>query len=219
MYPLLDAKSLRTDLEDIYGFQVELIENPTETEVLEVLDRYAQKEYAPEDQLLIFFAGHGYFNEGFKIGYLVAQDTQRPDDSGRLLSYLSHSYFRDIIDNMSCKHILLMLDTCYSGTFDEQIAMRGEGNNLPEELSSNDIRRKLKYMTRRYLASGGKEEVPDNSPFIRALLKALRSKGGTDKVLTIGEILINLKEIEDPKPCSDEFGHNDSDSDFFFIAK
>ena len=120
---------------------------------------------------------------------------------------------------MSCKHILLMLDTCYSGTFDEQIAMRGEGNNLPEELSSNDIRRKLKYMTRRYLASGGKEEVPDNSPFIRALLKALRSKGGTDKVLTIGEILINLKEIEDPKPCSDEFGHNDSDSDFFFIAK
>ena len=53
-------------------------------------------------------------------------------------------------------------------------------------------------MTRRYLASGGKEEVPDNSPFIRALLKALRSKGGTDKVLTIGEILINLKEIEIP---------------------
>ena len=219
LYPLLDAKSLRTDLEDIYDFQVELIENPTETEVLEVLDRYAQKEYAPEDQLLIFFAGHGYFNQGFKIGYLVAQDTQRPDDSGRLLSYLSHSYFRDIIDNMSCKHILLMLDTCYSGTFDEQIAMRGERDNLPEELSSNDIRRKLKYTTRRYLASGGKEEVPDNSPFIRALLKALRSKGGPDKVLTIGEILINLKEIEDPKPCSDEFGHNDSDSDFFFIAK
>ncbi len=219
LYPLLDAKSLRTDLEDIYGFQIELIENPTEAEVLEVLDRYAQKEYAPEDQLLIFFAGHGYFNEGFKIGYLVAQDTQRPDDSGRLLSYLSHSYFRDIIDNMPCKHILLMLDTCYSGTFDEQIAMRGEGDNLPEELSSRDIRRKLKYMTRRYLASGGKEEVPDNSPFIRALLKALRSKGGNDKVLTIEEILINLKEIENPKPCSDEFGHNDPDSDFFFIAK
>ena len=219
LYPLLDAKSLRTDLEDIYGFQVELIENPTEAEVLEALDRYAQKEYASEDQLLIFFAGHGYFNPGFKIGYLVAQDTQRPDDNGRLLSYLSHSYFRDIIDNMPCKHILLMLDTCYSGTFDEQIAMRGKSDNLQEELSDNDIKRKLKYTTRRYLASGEKEEVPDNSPFIRAILKALRSKGGIDKVLTLEEILLNLKEVEKPKPCSDEFGHNDPGSDFFFIAK
>ena len=63
-YPRVDAINIKQDLEQIYGFQVELVENPMETEVLEVLDKYAQKKYALEDQLLIFFAGHGYFSEG-----------------------------------------------------------------------------------------------------------------------------------------------------------
>lgn len=218
-YPRVDAINIKQDLEQIYGFQVELIENPTETEVLEVLDRYAQKEYAPEDQLLIFFAGHGYFNEGFKIGYLVAQDTQRPNDSGRLLSYLSHSHFRDIIDRMACEHIFLVMDTCYSGTFDERLAMRGESENLPEILSSEDIKRKLTYTTRWYLTSGAKEQVPDDSLFVRALLEALRSKGGRDNVLTIKEILTYLEDHSDPTPCFDEFGRNAPGSDFLFIAK
>ena len=218
-YPRVDATNIKQDLEQIYGFQVELIENSTETEVLEVLDKYAQKEYAPEDQLLIFFAGHGYFNEGFKIGYLVAQDTQRPADGGRLLSYLSHSHFRDIIDRMSCKHIFLVMDTCYSGTFDERLAMRGEAENLSEMLSSEDIKRKLTYTTRWYLTSGAKEQVPDDSLFARALLEALRSKGGRDNVLTIKEILTYLEDLSDPTPCFAEFGRNAPGSDFLFIAK
>lgn len=218
-YPCVDAINIKQDLEQIYGFQVELIKNPTETEVVEVLDRYAQKEYAPEDQLLIFFAGHGYFNERFKIGYLVAQDTQRPNDNGTLLSYLSHSHFRDIIDRMACEHIFLIMDTCYSGTFDERLAMRGEAENLSEMLSSEDIKRKLTYTTRWYLTSGAKEEVPDNSLFARALLDALRSKGGRDNVLTIKEILTYLEDLSDPTPCFDEFGRNSPGSDFLFIVE
>ena len=218
-FPRVDAINIKRDLAAIYGFEVELIENPTETEVLEVLDRYAQKEYAPEDQLLIFFAGHGYFNERFKIGYLVAQDTQRPNDSGRLLSYLSHSHFRDIIDRMACEHIFLIMDTCYSGTFDEQLAMRGEAENLPEMLSNEDIKRKLTYTTRWYLTSGAKEQVPDDSLFIRALLEALRSTGGRDKILTIKEILTYFEDLSNPTPCFDEFGRNAPGSDFLFIAK
>ena len=87
-----------------------------------------------------FFAGHGHFNEIFKEGYLVLQDTQ---SCLRMTlqweAYLSHSEFRNIVDRMSCKHILLALDTCYSGTFDERIAMRGELSNLPEELSNADV--------------------------------------------------------------------------------
>lgn len=218
-YPRVDAINIKQDLEQIYGFQVELIKNPTETKILEVLDRYAQKEYTREDQLLIFFAGHGYFNERFRIGYLVAQDTQRPNDSGTLLSYLSHSHFRDIIDRMTCEHIFLVIDTCYSGTFDERLAMRGEAENLSEKLSDEDIKRKLTYTTRWYLTSGANEQVPDDSLFIRALLEALRSEGGRDNVLTIQEILTYLEDLSDPTPCSDEFGRNAPGSDFLFIAR
>ena len=218
-YPLVDAINIKQDLEQIYGFQTELIENPTETAVLEVLDRYAQKEYAPEDQLFIFFAGHGYFNEGFKIGYLVGQDTQLPDDSGRLLSYLSHSHFRDIIDRMACEHIFLVMDTCYSGTFDEQLAMRGREQDAFRSLSQEDVARISTYTTRWYLTSGANERVPDYSLFVRALLDGLRSKGGRDNVLTIKEILTYFEDISNPTPCFDEFGRNERGSDFLFIAK
>ena len=218
-YPLVDALDIGQDLKDIYGFQVELIRNPTKTDILRVLREYAQKEYTPGDQLLIFFAGHGDFDTVTNMGYLVSQDTKKPEDDSFRMSYFSHSDFRDIIDRMSCKHIFLVMDTCYSGTFDERLAMRGEADNLQEMLSSEDIRRKLTYTTRWYLTSGAKEQVPDNSLFARALREALRSKGGRDKVLTIKEVLTYFEELSDPNPCSSEFGRNAPGSDFLFIAR
>ena len=99
-YPRIDAMSIGQDLEDIYGFEVELIHNPTKEDILSVLHKYAQKEYGPEDQLLIFFAGHGDFDPVGNMGYLVSQDTKKPEDDNFRLSYFSHSYFRDFIDRM-----------------------------------------------------------------------------------------------------------------------
>lgn len=218
-YPLLDAKAIQQDLQERYGFQVELIENPTEEGMREALLQYAANTYTDEDQLFIFFAGHGHFNEIFQEGYLVLQDTKLPTDDITMGSYLSHSEFRSIVDRMLCKHILLALDTCYSGTFDERIAMRGEANNLPEELSSTDIQQKLTYKTRWYLTSGANEQVPDDSRFIRQLLEAFRSNGGLDNILTIDEILYYLKKIENPKPRASEFGSNEPGSDFLFFFK
>ena len=217
-YPLLDARNIQQDLQTFYGFQVELVENPTEEDVREALFQYAQKAYTDEDQLFIFFAGHGHFNEVFQQGYFVLQDTKLPQDDPTMGSYLSHSEFRDIVDSMSCKHILLALDTCYSGTFDKRIRTRGELNDLQEELTREDITRKLRYTTRRYLTSGGKEQVPDDSQFIRQLLAALRSRGGRDNILTIDEILVYLENVENPKPREGEFGNNEPGSDFPFFA-
>ena len=222
--PLFDAEAIRVDLQEIYGFQVELIHNPTRENILEALLKYAEKDYTEEDQFLIFFAGHGYFNRKFREGYLVAHDTKRADDDITMGSYLSHSEFRNIIDRMSCEHIFLVMDTCYSGTFDQRIAMRGEAEDVSKPLSNSDIKRKLKYTTRWYLTSGGKEQVSDgipgrHSPFARELLEALRSSGGRDNILTIDEVLSYLDRIENPKPRSSGFGRNEPGSDFLFIAK
>ena len=218
-YPRVDAINIGRDLENIYGFQVELIHNPTKADILRELHKYAQKEYAPEDQLLIFFAGHGDFDTVTNMGYLVSRDTKKPEDDIVRLSYFSHSYFRDIIDRMSCKHIFLVMDTCYSGTFDEQLALRGEGEDMFTSLSQADVARILTYTTRWYLTSGANEQVPDDSLFARALLDALRSIGGRDNILTIKEILTHFEALSDPTPCFDEFGRNAPGSDFLFIAR
>ena len=221
--PLFDATAIQQDLKNIYGFQVELVLNPNRAGILEALLKYAKKQYTDEDQLLIFFAGHGHFNEVFKEGYLVAQDTKLPKDDRTMGSYISHSEFRNIVDRMSCKHIFLVMDTCYSGTFDQRIAMRGEVEDVFKSLSSTDIKRKLTYTTRWYLTSGD-EKVDDgipgqHSPFARELLEALRSKGGHDDILTIDEVLYYLKRLENPKPRASGFGRNEPGSDFLFIAK
>jgi WD40 repeat protein len=216
--PVSDAESIQRDLEGLYGFQTELIKNPTRAGIFETFRRYAEMEYADNDQLFIFFAGHGYFDETFKSGYLVARDTRKPEDDTEMLSYVSHSVIRDIIDRMSCKHILLVLDTCYSGTFDRLIAMRGRAEALSERLTETDIQRKFQYTTRWYLTSGGNEIVYDDSPFVHQLLEALRSKGGVDNILTKDEILSYVQKLVSPKPCASGFGIDEPGSDFLFFA-
>lgn len=64
--PLFDATAIQQALKNIYEFQVELVLNPTRAGIVEALLKYAEKQYTDEDQLLIFFAGHGHFNEIFK---------------------------------------------------------------------------------------------------------------------------------------------------------
>ena len=217
--PIYDAVSIEQDLKNIYGFQTEFIKNPTQAEIFKALRAYAERDYTDADQLFIFFAGHGYFDDTFDVGYLVAQDTRKPEDDKALLSYISHSVIRDIVDRFKCKHIFLVLDTCYSGTFDRFIAMRGRSADRAKPLTTDDIQRKLEYTTRRYLTSGGKEQVPDDSKFVRAFLAALGSRGGVDNILTLDEVSRYMEKLDNPKPRASGFGSDEPGSDFLFFAK
>ena len=217
--PIYDAVSIEQDLKNIYGFQTELIRDPTQAEIFKALRAYAEKDYTDADQLFIFFAGHGYFDETFDVGSLVARDTRKPEDDKELLSYISHSVIRDIVDRFNCKHIFLVLDTCYSGTFDRLIAMRGRSEDRAKPLTTDDIQRKLEYTTRRYLTSGGKEQVPDDSKFVLAFLEALRSKGGVDSILTLDDVSRYMETLDNPKPRASGFGSDEPGSDFLFFAK
>lgn len=217
--PVSDAETIAHDLKTLYGFQTRLIKNPTRADIFNALREYAEMDYSDDDQLFIFFAGHGYFDDTFKGGYLVARDTQLPNQDEAMLGYVSHSVVRDIIDAMNCKHILVVLDTCYSGTFDRLIAMRGNAADMPERrLTEADIHRIFQYTTRWYLTSGGKEIVYDESPFVHQFLEALRSKGGSDNILTIDEILSYVRRLVNPKPRASGFGSDEPGSDFLFIT-
>lgn len=217
--PVSDAETIQHDLGTLYGFQTRLIKNPTQAGILKAIREYAEMDYSDDDQLFIFFAGHGHFDETFEVGYLVARDTQLPNEDVAMLSYVSHSLIRDIIDAMNCKHIFLVLDTCYSGTFDRLIAMRGRAEDISQRrLAEGDINRIFQYTTRWYLTSGGKEIVYDESPFVHQFLEALRSKGGIDNILAIDEILSYVKKLVKPKPRSSGFGSDEPGSDFLFFA-
>jgi len=222
--PVNDAKTIAKELEESYGFEVELVLNNSIDDILIKLRDYATKSYLDDDQLFIFFAGHGQFDDVYKTGYIVGTNSKKIDPAKT--SYLSHSVLRDVVDNIPAKHIFLTMDVCFGGTFDRTIASagsRGEDGIYQEITQAEFIQRKLRFKTRKYLTSGGKEYVPDgrpgqHSPFARKFIEALRSYGGSDKILTLGEITNYVSRIN-PEPRFDEFGNNEPGSDFVFVAQ
>jgi len=221
--PVLDAQTIAAELGDSYGVVSEVVINPTLSETASLIREFATKRYEPEDNLMIFFAGHGVYDEVFREGYVISRDS-RTDDMGKT-SYLSHSNLRTMINNIDCPHIFLVMDVCFGGTFDPLMASshRGAVAEYADISTQEFVERKLKYKTRLYLTSGGKEYVPDgrpgfHSPFARRFIESLRHYGGNDGVLTTSEILQFVEKVN-PQPRFGEFGDNEPGSDFILVVR
>lgn len=218
--PVEDAHAIAQELKTIYGFEVEVVENPNQEDVFIKIADYVQKKFKPQDQLMIFFAGHGYFDDTFGEGFVVAKNSLENDRAKT--TYISHNRLRSVINNIPCEHIFLTMDVCFGGTFDPVIA-KERGNNPYEETTQAEfLIRKLSYKTRKYLSSGGKTYVSDgipgkHSPFASKFLQALRESGGSDRILTLEEIKVYVEKLT-PEPRSGSFGDDNTASDFVFVA-
>ncbi|MBS1553310.1 MAG: caspase family protein [Bacteroidetes bacterium] len=226
--PVTDAKAIEADLKNLYGFKTEMLTNPTKAEISQALFRYSRMKFdSIKSQLLIFWAGHGGYDE-FVSGYLVARDSKSKEDDPLRDTYLEHSKLRNMLTNIKCPHVMLVLDACFGGTFDQRISKsghRGEKDDplYAEVVDDSFLKRKLKNNTRLYITSGGKTYVPDgrpgqHSPFARQFLELLRSNGGKDQILTFSEIKSGVERLT-PEPCAGEFDGNEPGSDFMFISK
>jgi uncharacterized coiled-coil protein SlyX len=195
--PISDAEALGIELEK-YGFKVDIKRNvETREDIIKILMEYANKSYQPGDQLFVYFAGHGDFSEQVSSGFIAVKDSKLSKDDSGHASYLSYARLKELLDRLACGRVMLVLDVCYGGTFDKDIALneapttRGGARGI-HKLKRLDLAETLKVRTRWYLSSGGKEQVQDglssNSPFAASLLKLLRNGAGKDGVLTIPEI-------------------------------
>jgi hypothetical protein len=115
------------------------------------------------------------------------------------------------------------MDVCFGGTLDPVIA-RSRGASKANEASANEIlARKWSHKTRKYLTSGGKEYVSDgipgkHSPFSERLIESFRSLGGSDYILTLAEIQVELEKLK-LLPRTGSFGDDEPLSDFVFVGK
>lgn len=222
--PVYDVQTIKQELEASYGYKTEVVINPTTADIMEKLREYVTKSYEKDDQLFIFFAGHGQFDEVFTEGYLVGTDSKL-NDPGKT-SYIAHSTLRTIVNNIPSNHIFLSIDACFGGTFDPLVAKtgsRGKTGTYADITRTEFIARRLRYKTRQYVTSGGKEYVADgipgsHSPFARKFLQALRGYGGQDKILTLQELQGYLSNLR-MEPHAGEFGDNEPGSDFVFVAR
>ncbi len=219
--PVPDAEAIAKELRENYGFSVEVVTNPTREQIVRKLVEYHLKTYEPSDQLFIFFAGHGFFDDVVKQGFIVARNSASDDVTRG--TYESYDDLRSNIDSIGAKHILLIMDACFSGTFDPRV---GAGSSRgPDEYANISLAKLLDQRshleTRKFITSGGKHYVSDgvpghHSPFAAHLLEALRlpqEKGG---FLTFNALLDEVDRTAQ-QPIPGEWGKNEPGSDFLFI--
>lgn len=218
--PINDAKTIEGILEEKYGFQTEMVINPSVEDLNDKIYDYNSKRFNPQDQLLIFVAGHGYFDETLEEGYVVATNSLQ-NDKGKT-TYLSHNLLRVRIDNIKCEHILLVMDVCFGGTIDPKMARR-RGEALEKE-DAEYLVKKLTKRTRKFLTSGSKEYVPDgrpgsHSPFAEKFILALKEVGGGEgRILSTSELIPYFMRLP-TEPRFGSFGTDEPNSDFVFVAK
>jgi len=220
--PINDSRTIEGILKEKYGFQTEVLENPTLEEINNKLYDYNAKKFNPQDQLFIFIAGHGYFDQTLGQGYLVASNSVA-NDKGKS-SYLPHVLLRESLNGIKCEHIFLTMDVCFGGTFDPVLAKSRAEDALDEAADQQYLVKKLTRRTRKYLTSGSKEYVSDgipgkHSPFAEKFILALKEiGGGTGRILSLLELQTYFLKLP-TEPRFGSFGSDDPASDFVFVAK
>lgn len=163
--PVKDAEKIKEVFVKRYSFTDStcfLLLNPTRQKIISELYRL-RKIIGPSDNLLIFYAGHGFWDEDARQGYWWAKDAMTDDPS----TWLSNSDLREQIRSIKSAHTLLISDACFSGG----IFKTRSGNEIQN--ATRDIQLLYSIPSRRAMTSGTMTAVPDNSVFLQYLLKRL----------------------------------------------
>lgn len=162
-HPVDDAQKIYDTLTRYYLFKPENIiylRDPDRIAIIQAFDQLAQKA-AEADSVLIFYAGHGYWDERLKQGFWLPANSTRKSRA----EWLSNGTIRDYINGIKSKHTLLIADACFSGGI---FKTRSAFSDAPR-----DIQELQKLPSRKAMTSGAMKEVPDRSVFIEYLVKRL----------------------------------------------
>ena len=141
-------------------------QDATETSIIKAFEQLAEV-VGPADKLLIYYSGHGHLNSTTGLAYWIPVDARK----GLSGDYIANSTIRDHLSSLRAKHILLISDSCFSGSLFLRGGMR----------SSRAIEELEKTPSRWAMCSGrATEEVMDgqpgeHSPFAASLFEALES--------------------------------------------
>ena len=166
-----DAKAVAAVLQELYGFDVQTLINPTRRDIVVALDKLRQR-LDIDDNLLIYYAGHGILDHAAGRGFWLPVDAS--DET--MVDWVSTATITDSLRATVAKHVMLVVDSCYSGSLTRGVVIEGQQQVVLEALS--------KKRTRVVLTSGGLEPVSDSgggknhSVFAKALLDALRQNTG-----------------------------------------
>lgn len=180
-HPIGDAEELYKVLINNYAFnkeRVKLVPNPTREMIMNELDELTEK-ITEDDNLLIFYAGHGVFDDESEVGYWLPKDSHKEKKS----AWVHNSVLRDYIKEIKSKHTLLIADACFSGSIFKSRSVSLEA--LPAISKLHEL------PSRKAMTSGTLTAVPDKSIFMKFLIKRLEDN--TEPFLTAEQLFTSMK--------------------------
>jgi len=180
-----DAKGVAEILKSDYAFQTKLIldEKATRQTIMKELNTLKGK-LNPEDQLLIYYAGHGYLDKETETSYWLPVDAEGNDPT----NWIEAKSVSDQLKRTRAIQVLVVADSCYAGTIsrsiDPDLAGRGSRESYLQKLKSK--------ASRVLIASGGNEPVDDSggkghSIFADVFIRSL--KNPIDQQFTAEELV------------------------------
>ncbi len=165
-----DARAVANTLTTDYGFAVTTLLDATRSQIVDTLDEF-RETLRENDNLLIYYAGHGWLDEDAQRGYWLPVDSH----SSRRSNWLENTTVTDTLKTLRAKHVMVVADSCYSGTLTRSAVVG------PRD--ADYLARIAKKRARVALTSGGREPVADtvgsgHSPFAQAFLETLKQNPG-----------------------------------------
>jgi hypothetical protein len=225
--PRNDAERTAQLLKDKYGFQVQVIEDANDVAMLRALNDL-NKVLQPNDNLLIYYAGHGTRLKTGSIdaGYWLPVNAERPPDD---TFWVPNEQITAHLARLPARRVLVVADSCYAGLLSNDPGVNMFGTET--QFSLDYVKYKLPKRTRLLLASGGDQPVLDtggqgDSVFARAFLDVLGNNSG---ILSTPSLFSQVQERVKAGAARNNFsqapefkaiksaGHELGD--FFFIPK
>lgn len=209
--PLKDATRFTALINEEYNFDREnitFLRNPTKADIIGTLHQM-RNLITPEDNLLIYYAGHGWWDEEMSTGYWFPKDASRDNP----VNWLPNTDLTNYLNVLKSKHTLLIADACFSGGI---FVSRAAFNNV---LS---VEKLYKLTSRKAMTSGTLKEVPDKSVFIEYLIRRLETN--RQKYLPSEQLYSSLREaVINNSPNIPRYGTiqnvGDEGGDFIFIRR
>lgn len=143
-----DAEVVSKVLEVRYGFKVNTLIDATRRDILLALSEY-RSSLTNEDNLLIYYAGHGWLDEQADSGYWLPIEAVELNQ----VDWISMGTLTSAVRALEAKHVLIVADSCFSGKL-------ARGLHISQR-TEDYFTRIAKKRTRVVLTSGGLEPVLD----------------------------------------------------------
>jgi len=240
-----DARRLADVLSTTQGFHVHPpLLDATGADIRALLQTTLPREVGRDDRVFFYFAGHGLPADGEDgpAGYLVPADAQGAD----LSTFIAMSDLQRALNALPCRHLLLVLDCCFSGAFRWSTLHRNIGRPMPKKLYKERFDRFILDPAWQVITSaaydqkaldvlngqatgergmaGASGEAAAHSPFALALFDGLsgmadaRTDRAGDGVITATELYAYVRDRVEPETIASGQSHRQTPG-FFPLQK